>query len=372
MKATIYNLIRRTPLNRIYKYYKYLKIGNMDEKKFIDDNLIPEDLKIMLEYYIHSLSYNEDSRYWHYLNAKNIQQLLDYGYENFNRTISRNYHLWFENESSVVYQDLKKKTKDVTLLLSDEELNRKHILFTDKESRLYNNFVYLLLKYVKKLGLEDNLNYLEAPSEGNPAVIHHGSKKICQNVLHSLIEINSINKGTNLKTISSILEIGAGSGRTAHAILKLFPHIKYIIVDIPPALYISQTYLSGLFPNKKILKFNPDLIFDEFRNCYTSYDLIFLMPDQFELLYKNEKKIDLFLAIDCLHEMLGTRIEKYFNCADAISKNFYFKIWNEAHVPFDDVYYSPLDYPIKSTWKKIFAGQCDFPITYYEAYYKIE
>ena len=60
-----------------------------------------------------------------------------------------------------------------------------------------------------------------------------------------------------LTNVYKILEIGAGSGRLADAILSLENNKKYVICDIPPAIFISYKRLQVAFPNKKIsLLFN--------------------------------------------------------------------------------------------------------------------
>ena len=37
------------------------------------------------------------SRYWEELNSKNLEQLADSGFENFKRTVARNYFTWIVN-----------------------------------------------------------------------------------------------------------------------------------------------------------------------------------------------------------------------------------------------------------------------------------
>ena len=44
-----------------------------------------------------------------------------------------------------------------------------------------------------------------------------------------------------------VIELGAGHGRVANVILHAVANVQVVIVDIPPALYVSQWYLSNLF-----------------------------------------------------------------------------------------------------------------------------
>jgi putative sugar O-methyltransferase len=50
----------------------------------------------------------------------------------------------------------------------------------------------------------------------------------------------------------NILEIGAGSGRLSECIITNYPSSKYVICDIPPAIYIAYKRIKLGFPNKKV------------------------------------------------------------------------------------------------------------------------
>jgi putative sugar O-methyltransferase len=50
--------------------------------------------------------------------------------------------------------------------------------------------------------------------------------------------------------ISSVLELGGGYGGQAEVMLKLHPHLRYVLCDIPPQLYIQQQYLEAVFPGQ--------------------------------------------------------------------------------------------------------------------------
>ena len=152
--------------------------------------------------------------------------------------------------------------------------------------------------------------------------------------------------------------------------LKFLPNTKYIIVDIPPALFISQTHLSNAYNKKKIFFFRPFNTFEEVENEFYSSEIIFLMPDQLDLL--PNKIVDLFLAIDCLHEMKKKQVQSYFDQVNRLAKHFYFKCWEKTIVPFDGITHLKKDYPIKSNWDKIYKEKCEVPSEYFEALYQIK
>jgi putative sugar O-methyltransferase len=166
------------------------------------------------------------------------------------------------------------------------------------------------------------------------------------------------------------VELGAGYGRTAFCSIKMIPNVKYIIVDIPPALYISETYLSNIFDNKKVFKFRPFEYFREIEDEFNNSSIIFLLPDQLGLLL--DKSVELFLAIDNLHAMRKREVNYYFNEADRIGEYFYFTCWPAMKTPFDNISYSLDNYPTKSNWKKIFQESCAITEFYVNSLYKIE
>ena len=71
-------------------------------------------------------------------------------------------------------------------------------------------------------------------------------------MLISLSEYEKIFSLINKKENIKILEVGAGYGRTANAIISLNSNIKYVIVDLSPTIYFSYKLLSKYFLNKKV------------------------------------------------------------------------------------------------------------------------
>jgi putative sugar O-methyltransferase len=67
--------------------------------------------------------------------------------------------------------------------------------------------------------------------------------------LASVIEIQRVKDQLDRGDDLNICEIGEGSGRTADSIFHLYPNAKYLIADIPPALFISYERLRIAFPD---------------------------------------------------------------------------------------------------------------------------
>ena len=106
-----------------------------------------------------------------------------------------------------------------------------------------------------------------------------------------------------LKHIHIIAEIGAGYGRTCHAILKNFDRlIHYVIIDLPPCLKLSQRYLKKVLEPKEFQKV-------EFIDA--------------SCLQKRKGKIDLFINIDSMAEMDIDVAKNYLHFIDQNSSYFY-------------------------------------------------
>jgi len=324
----------------------------------------------MVDYFIGTSSFESSSEYWHWLNKKNIEQLAESGYGNFKQTVARNYFTWFGGLDTGYVRKLLKDRSEADLALPLKEILRKQMDLSIDESVLYNIATVILLDFVLRKKVGSYIQMLEEPLEGNPPFINYQNRRITQDILNGLLEYMSITDGCDTTKISSILEVGAGSGRTAFCLLKLLPGVKYVVVDIPPALFVSQSYLLSVFAGKKVFKFKPFKSFAEIEQRYEASDLIFLMPDQLDLL--PPRSIDLFLAIDCLHEMKKMQVNLYFDAVQKLAKNFYFKCWQETTVPFDDITYTIEDYPLKSNWIEIYKRNCEVPSTYFEAFYRID
>ncbi len=104
-----------------------------------------------------------------------------------------------------------------------------------------------------------------------------------------------------------VIEIGAGWGGFAYQFKTLCPRATYILVDLPPTLLFSATYLTTLFPEARVaygddldLSAGPDL---------AQYDFVFLPHYAFDQLALR----DLFLAINMVsfQEMTTAQVSDY-------------------------------------------------------------
>lgn len=330
---------------------------------------IANDLREMEDYFVNSGLLIYSSNFWNDFNKLNIEQLAKHGFENFKQTVAGNYFTWKVSIDHPYAQNLKKLVPKLNVVFSSMELNRKHRLWTKEESRNFNTITMYYLNHMLNLGWGSYIEQLEEPLIGNPPYNLYKGKRVSQDIFNSLMEYLSVVNNCPMDEVSTIAEVGAGYGRTSYCFLHFHPEKKYIIIDFPPALYVSQQYLSKVFPDRFVMKFRPFDSFAEVCEEFEAADIIFITPDQLSKIPDNS--IDLFLAIDCLHEMKSERVAYYFDEAQRLCNYFYFKCWVDTYICQDNVNHDVNTYPVKSSWNEIFKQPCEVPSGFFHAMYKL-
>lgn len=110
-----------------------------------------------------------------------------------------------------------------------------------------------------------------------------------------------------------VLEIGAGWGGFAYQYKTLFPNTTYIIVDLPPSILFSATYLMTLFPKSKIFVSDGDI--ETIDNLsIEEWDFIFIPHYLWNKLKFNVP--DLVINMVSFQEMTAGQVENYIQkCA---------------------------------------------------------
>jgi putative sugar O-methyltransferase len=313
------------------------------------------------------------SLFWQKLNRMHIEHLEKYGYQNFKRTLNLQYFNWILSPTDVQCRNLIRHwIANPTFQIFTSKCGG---IFPSRFGRInawfYKLFVAMLWEYTKGVDKEDLLEKTEEPLEGNPFRIYYKNRLISQDICNSIIEYYSVVNQipSNVKGRLSIAELGAGYGRLAFIFLKALK-CKYVIFDIPPALYVAQRYLSSIFPELKIFNFRDFDNYAEVKQEYENADLCFFIPNQLELLPKPQ--FDLFLNISSLHEMRIGQIGKYFCLIDEYSRGyFYTKQWLRSKNPDDGIILSYDDYPVPPSWELIFFRKHPIQSLFFEALYKV-
>ena len=136
------------------------------------------------------------------------------------------------------------------------------------------------------------LDNIEGRELGNPYSVTFNGRKVCMDYLQAIFEIRFISRNLLLDE-AHILEIGAGYGRTCHALLSNYRIASYSIVDLDKALQLSRCYLSAVL--------NPER-FEKLR---------FIAAEDFESLHHS--RFSLAINIDSFSEMPEETVHTYLS-----------------------------------------------------------
>ena len=197
---------------------------------------------------------------------------------------------------------------------------------------LYALATRLLWLYAEAHG-DQRVLALGEPALGNPPPVLWRGKLVSQDLANCALEAEAIVRALDGRTPTSILEIGAGYGRTAYSLLGLFPEASYTIVDIEPALTLSRFYLTTLYPGRDVR-----------------------YVDAGQGVLDVDAGIDLAVSISSLHEMTPEQVSSHLLLLDEVVVDgvVFLKQWESWHNPVDDVLMEFDRYPIPAAWSLVF------------------
>jgi putative sugar O-methyltransferase len=352
-------------LKNFYLKIYPLRFGNY-WKKVKNNGRFDDDIKSITNTFINSPSYSHVSNFWHILNIKNYQQLSEKGLESYGSTVATNYFTFIDFEEEYMDNIL----KNISPINFEADVFKKQNNFNHKQSFVYNYLcllLYLNLKknilYFNKLKKLNDQTYL---GFDDPFITLEGINISIDKIV-SLLDLEKIDKFIRLSSVNNILEIGAGSGRLSECIITNYPSIKYVICDIPPAIYIAYKRTKLGFPKKKVSLLIQNNEKEYLNNEIKNNDISFIFPHQLNLI--NKKLFDLVIAVDCLHEMNRKTLDSYFQLVSNLTNYFYFSIWNKTKNYYSRTIFKKTerldfekgDYPIPKAWKNIFKENLLFP-----------
>jgi len=214
------------------------------------------------------------------------------------------------------------------------------------------------------------LDQISEPRFGNPVAIGFKGHLISEDLCHSVEEYASVMAGMDRNfEPRRVLELGAGYGRLAYVFATAKPSSQYFIVDIPPALYVSQTYLATVLPEIRIFSFRRFESLPEVATEMSASNLIFLEPQQLECF--PDGYFDLVLTVSTLHEMRRDQIAHYLKSIDRLCGGyFYMKQWRRFYNRSDDIVVTRADYIAASRWVRVFERSPMVPRTFFEVLYR--
>lgn len=345
------------------------------------------------------------SIFWEDINKFHIKHITNYGIKHFKRSLNREYFDWgissFRYQLSPIFLELgkmniqpiikskliNKESKYITSApqfsaLLASWLRSKNPLFFKVSVKLYTPFnrveslfktiykihVAYIFDYVRRIDKLGLLKKLREPSLGNPLLIGYRGKLISQDLCNSVHEFYSITKDINMDKKIKIAELGAGYGRLAYVFLHAVPTVTYCIIDLPPALYVSQEYLTKIFPKENIFTFRHFKNFKEIEKKFVDSRIAFLMPQQIE--YLPDNYFDIVINISSLGEMRRDQINNYIKQQDRLSKGYvYLKQWKQSRAQ-DNNFIKEEEYKIPKKWGKIYYHTHPIQNLFFEALYK--
>jgi putative sugar O-methyltransferase len=329
-------------------------------------------LAVMIDAFISSPDFHTTTKYWKYLLRKNLEQLSEFGLEKYGRNVARNYYTWTDftdaSISNLIHRDSAPQTVNLPILTV-------HNGFSVSESIKHNILIQLLLNHIlANEAMASDLKKIESKGYifGDHPHLDSEHGVLTLDKLSSVMEINSFAQILAKDEAPLILEIGAGSGRTANALLFLHSNAKYVIADIPPASFVAMTRLQLAFPNKRIFFAIDSYHVAKYLKSPEIWDVLFVLPSVLEAF--PDKYFDLTLAIDCLHEMNSEMRTFFALTASKKSKHYFFKIWNSTTIPFDNLFLDSKnleDYGVQPDWENSLSRECSFPSNFSEFLFKV-
>jgi putative sugar O-methyltransferase len=271
------------------------------------------------------------------------QLLTEYGVENFKRTVSHGYQNflmtslhdpqvvellktmqtnftcepWFNTIEVPDHVGIHDRVYDDPIEMHFE--NPTYKLADPALREIYRLSVGLLWEQVRATTYPEHLlDSLEESEIGNPIRIWRKGKRISSDLAHSVRERNMLLGPLHLigKENLTVLEIGAGHGRLAEVFGKT-TNYRYIILDITPALYVAQWYITRVFPQERIFSFRHIDDFKEVEQELKESRFVFLTPNQIELF--PDGYFDLCVNMNSLGEMRLDQVKNYLYHIDRLT-----------------------------------------------------
>ena len=321
------------------------------------------------------------SAFWETLGEKHKKIIKESGFNKFKQTINFEY---FQYEVSSLRD--RKILSLIVLLLKEvkipygmfwaeiDSLNalknlpkiRSDFSFKPK---LYAVFMGLLWQYALVKDHLGCLSICDEPLVGEPIPVYYKGRLISQDLATSTIELNRVAQNVDMSKVKRVAEIGAGYGRFAYVTVSKYNDIEYCIFDIPPALAISQNYLSLVMGESNVQIFSKNKNYsngDDQLSCRIKS----FLPHQLESF--PDGYFDLIVNISSFDEMNREQVENYFSLIDQKCNGFMYLKGHETKPTWCNVSGGGLaELPYKKGWKLEYTGKDPFIADFEDRIYSI-
>lgn len=302
---------------------------------------------------------NEPSAFWARLGAEHAAALRARGPQSVKRTQALRYFTWRWHWWRAIRGEqlrfLLAHTHPLTALrciLTPAVLSNAAwdgVSWSISERWSYTIAVRLLWEYARRRG-DRRAIALPEPLLGKPFPIQWNGRLVSQDLANSAIETVAIYRAVGSNPVRSVLEIGAGYGRTAYVLLSLLPDSSYTVVDIEPALSISRWYLTSLFPRAR---------------------LRFMLPDETATLA--DGSVDLAISISSLQEMTAQQVDSYIALLARVASGgtVYLKQLAAWRNPDDGITLRFDQYPIPRDWRELYNEAAPVQTSFRQAAWRV-
>jgi putative sugar O-methyltransferase len=316
------------------------------------------------------------SDFWTVRGEKHRKLLQQTGYRNFKQHLNNSYfHRTAGTFSALVTKRLEAEPRLEERILAASHVSGAPPKWSAEQLSGYTLNTCVLFDLAVDHDRLKILDDLTEPQEGKPVTVSYRDRVFSQDLLNSAMEFYALEEGFQLTHRRDLrfAELGAGYGRLAYVVLSILIDRtpKYCIIDIPPALCISQRYLASVFPDLQVFCFRDFERFSDVEREFSESDLAFLLPHQIELLPSGA--FDVFVSTATFPEMSSDRIENYFRqihrlCAAGV---FYNKQRQKKFNYYDNVETHWSDLPVSRNWEMSFSRQSLPDPGFTEALYRI-
>jgi putative sugar O-methyltransferase len=278
--------------------------------------------------------------FWDGLIAANLEMLRAEGIANFKRTVSNNYYNWLvtspldpQVRNALVTWLRRPSLTPLRVRLEEpmtglRTVNRSQAYaLSSFAARRYTFFVGVLWDIAVRGDTHGLTSRLAEPEIGHPVPLRSRGRLISQDLANSVIEFTFAARSGTIGEGARVAELGAGYGRVAYVYAHAHD-LTYCVFDIPPALAVSQWYLTKTLGQERILPYSPHTDFAQIESQLTPGTVAFFTPDQLDLF--PDGWFGLTQTISTLPEMPARQSAHYLGLLAAKSSRAVFlKQWRQ-------------------------------------------
>ena len=239
--------------------------------------------------------------------------------------------------------------------------------------QIYCHFIWL---YYQRLQSIDQFGFLKTEADpapgGTQSQVSIDGRPVSLDFLRSIEESYAILEAWRVSGRAGVprvfVELGAGYGRLAYVVRKMFKDSIYVILDLPEALLCSTSWLERVLPGE-VQSYESS----RGRTRLTRDDLLgqrvwTLGAHQIETL--GDQVADVFVNIHSFAEMPKESIENYFGHVDRVCSGvFYSKQRSVEKNIVDNVVVSEKTYPVRDHWSQCFHRVTSLEPNFFETAY---